>query len=170
MICALLVFQTPDLPAPLTTLSPWLDMRVRPVEEVHAKLDAQTHRRFIKTHTPLDGLPVADGVTYVVVGRDPRDVAVSMDHHFANLNFSVIERLLTQAADGPPSEQPPARPQRTANRRERLLEWIDNDDPPSVSLSSLRGTVWHLADAWTRRHDPDMVLVMRTCHGTLREK
>jgi hypothetical protein len=160
MICALLVFQTPDLPAPLTTLSPWLDMRLRPVEEVHAALDAQTHRRFIKTHTPLDGLPDADGVTYVVVGRDPRDVAVSMDHHFANLNFDVIERLLSQAADRPPSEDAAApAPQWTADRRQRLLRWIDDDDPPSVTLSSLRGTIWHLADAWTRRHETDVVLV-----------
>ena len=30
MICALLVFQTPDLPAPLGELSPWLDMVTRP--------------------------------------------------------------------------------------------------------------------------------------------
>jgi aryl sulfotransferase len=40
MICALLVFETADLPAPLSALSPWLDMSVRPTEEVHAQLDA----------------------------------------------------------------------------------------------------------------------------------
>jgi aryl sulfotransferase len=28
MICALLVFQTPDLPAPLPELSPWLDWTI----------------------------------------------------------------------------------------------------------------------------------------------
>ncbi len=68
MICALLVFQTADLPAPLTALSPWLDMRVRPVSEVRDHLDAQHHRRFIKTHTPLDGLPADPRATYLVVG------------------------------------------------------------------------------------------------------
>ena len=58
MICALLVFQTPDLPAPLGQLSPWLDFLATPLDEVLARLDAQRHRRFIKTHTPLDGIPL----------------------------------------------------------------------------------------------------------------
>jgi hypothetical protein len=127
--------QTTDLPAPLTTLPPWLDMRLRPAKEVRHALDRQTHRRFIKTHTPLDGLPMADDVTYVVVGRDPRDVAVSMDHHRDNLDSDVIERLLTQTvrpgpAKGSTSAERPRRPQ---DRRQRLLQWIDNDDPPSSS-------------------------------------
>src|SRR3954468_1989728 len=56
MICALLVFQTTDLPADLSTLSPWLDMRTAPVDEVVRVLAAQRHRRFIKSHTPFDGL------------------------------------------------------------------------------------------------------------------
>src|SRR5690349_16062238 len=57
MICALLVFQSAELPAPLSTISPWLDMLTRPRDDVFADLAAQTHRRFIKTHLPLDGLP-----------------------------------------------------------------------------------------------------------------
>src|SRR6516162_11469844 len=57
MICALLIFQTPDLPAPLAELSPWMDWLIAPQEEVYARLDAQDHRRVIKTHTPLDGIP-----------------------------------------------------------------------------------------------------------------
>ena len=72
MICALLVFQTADLPAPLDLISPWLDMQTRNPADVFADLDAQTHRRFIKTHTPYDGLPHDDRVTYICVGRDPR--------------------------------------------------------------------------------------------------
>ena len=71
MLCALLIFGTPDLPAPLAELSPWLDMQTRPVEDVFRDLDAQTHRRFIKTHTPLDALPFDERVTYVHVARDP---------------------------------------------------------------------------------------------------
>ena len=57
MMCALLVFQTPQLPSKLSTLSPWLDWLVNPRDDVYAHLSAQAHRRFIKTHTPLDGLP-----------------------------------------------------------------------------------------------------------------
>ena len=34
MICALLVFQTPELPAPLGQLSPWLDHLIAPRDQV----------------------------------------------------------------------------------------------------------------------------------------
>src|SRR3954447_3954849 len=91
MQVALLLFRTPDLPAPLSRLSPWLDMNTRPLDEVLAQLEAQTHRRFIKTHTPLGGLPWDDGVTYLHVGRDPRDAALSWDNHLDNMD---LERLL----------------------------------------------------------------------------
>src|SRR4030095_14686803 len=78
MICALLIFRTPDLPAPLSTLSPWLDWLVTPRDEVYARLEAQQHRRFIKTHTPLDGVPLDPRVTYIVVARHTLDMAVSL--------------------------------------------------------------------------------------------
>src|SRR3954469_16062985 len=76
MICALLIFQSPDLPAPLPHLSPWLDCLVIPLDEVYTRLAAQRHRRFIKTHTPLDGVPMNPDVSYVVVARHPLDMAV----------------------------------------------------------------------------------------------
>src|SRR3954449_1862464 len=81
MICALLVFQTPQFDRPLDQISPWLDMLTRDRDSVVADLDAQSHRRFIKTHTPFDGLPHDAGVRYIAVGRDPRDVACSWDNH-----------------------------------------------------------------------------------------
>ena len=76
MICALLIFRTPDLPVPLSHLSPWLDWLIQPRDEVIARLEAQQHRRFIKTHTPLDGIPLDDRATYIVVARHPLDMAV----------------------------------------------------------------------------------------------
>src|SRR6266550_4465854 len=90
MLCALLVFQTPDLPARLTELSPWLDIQTAVRDDVVAGLEAQEHRRFMKSHTPLDGLPFDARVTYICVGRDPRDVGVSWDNHFENLNLPVF--------------------------------------------------------------------------------
>jgi hypothetical protein len=155
MICALLIFQDATLPAPLTTLSPWLDMRLRPIGEVRETLGRQTHRRFIKTHTPLDGLPAADGVSYVVVGRDPLDVAVSLDHHRANMDRGVIDRLTARAGgQGEPRTQKgaPVEPG-PAGQRDRLMAWIQDDRPPPGNLHSLRGVVWHLEGAWARRDD-----------------
>ena len=69
MVCALLVFQETSFDRTLDLISPWLDMLTRSRESVVADLEAQTHRRFIKTHTPLDGLPWDDRVTYICVSR-----------------------------------------------------------------------------------------------------
>jgi len=148
----LLVFQTPDLPAPLTTLSPWLDMLLRPTDVVHRHLASQPHRRFIKTHTPLDGLPQESQVTYVVTGRDPRDMAISLHHQSANLDRERIRTLLGQPADATP---------RVIEKDDRalLLEWINDDTPPSDGLDGLRGVLWHLGDAWSRRTEPNVLLV-----------
>ena len=91
MICALLVFQSPELPSRLSDLSPWLDWLVAPRDEVYATLASQEHRRFVKTHTPLDGLPLDPRATYVVVARHPLDMAVSLYHQGANLEGSGSE-------------------------------------------------------------------------------
>jgi aryl sulfotransferase len=54
MITALLVFQSPELPAPLSTLSPWLDNRFRARRNVVADLEKQAHRRFYQDpHCPM---------------------------------------------------------------------------------------------------------------------
>ena len=95
-ICALLVFQTPDLPDSLSNLSPWLDWLITPPADVYAQLAGQDHRRFIKTHTPLDGLPVDPRVTYIVTGRHPLDMAVSLYHQGGNLNRERIRELTGQ--------------------------------------------------------------------------
>src|SRR3954451_13164240 len=86
MLCALLVHGSPRLPQPLTRLSRWLDRHTQPIEDVIAHFDAQPFRRIIKTHTPLDGLPYHEEVSYIVCGRDPRDAFLSMVDHFHNLS------------------------------------------------------------------------------------
>src|SRR3954463_12295734 len=103
-LVALLVFDGPDLPAPISKVSPWLDMQLAPLDEGTALLEAQQHRRFIKTHTPLDGIPHDPRVRYVAVGRDPRDVAVSVRHHMANLN---VERFMASRQGGGGARAPP---------------------------------------------------------------
>jgi aryl sulfotransferase len=152
MICLLLVFQTPDLPDPLSVLSPWMDFLTRPVEEVHARLAAQTHRRVIKTHTPLDGVPLDDRVTYVVVARHPLDAAVSLYFHSGNIDRV---RLAELVGAPPPTEPEASRPP----LHEWLCGWVEWDADPIDHLDSLPGTLRHLTDAWARRHEANVVLV-----------
>ena len=83
-IVANLLFPNGDMPGPVGSLSPWLDMRIIPLDDILSGLEAQTHRRFIKTHLPLDGLRFFDNVKYIAIGRDPRDVFMSLINHYGN--------------------------------------------------------------------------------------
>src|SRR5690349_4908519 len=67
--------------ARLWEVCPWIDARFDPVDEVIDRLDAQEHRRSIKTHTPADGIPWHSSAFYIVVGRDGRDAFMSMFNH-----------------------------------------------------------------------------------------
>jgi hypothetical protein len=151
MICALLIFQRPDLPAPLGLLSPWLDHLTAPVEQVHALLAAQRHRRFIKTHTPLDGIPFDARATYVVTARHPLDMAVSLYHHSTNIDRARLWELT--------GRQGPAEPAARKPLRDWLLAWIGHDADPREILDSLPGVMRHLSDAWARRGEPNVVLL-----------
>jgi hypothetical protein len=146
MICALLVMGEPELPLPLDRLSPWIDMVTRARTELFADLEAQTHRRFVKTHTPLDGIPNDPTVTYICVGRDPRDVALSMDHHIDNMDVGAFLEARERAAridgvDLGPLHRPPPRPD---GERARFWQWVDDETPSTRSGSTLRFTVEHL--------------------------
>jgi len=152
MICALLILQEPELTLPLDTLSPWIDMVTRARTEVFADLQAQSHRRFIKTHTPLDGVPLDARATYIVVARHPLDMAVSLYHHSAN-----IDRARMRQLTGQPGSLYEASPR--PSLREWVLRWIGAVVSPRDELDSLPGVMLHLSDAWARRTRPGVVLV-----------
>jgi hypothetical protein len=163
MITALLVFQTPELPAPLTTLSPWLDVRGAAKRDVFADLAKQTHRRFIKTHTARWGLPTGDGVTYICAGRDPRDVALSWDDHMANVDFAKAgPRLMAAAAidgvDPAPLPEPPPE-DLDQSTRAKFWRWVLDDTPATTAFSSLLSTLDHVQSFWDVRDTDSTVLL-----------
>jgi aryl sulfotransferase len=53
---------------PVAEMSPWLNLRVPPKEVKLAAIEAQTHRRFIKTHLPVDALVSSPRAKYIYVG------------------------------------------------------------------------------------------------------
>lgn len=149
MVCALLVFQDPDLPAPLAEISPWLDSSAEPLDAVRDRLASQRHRRIIKTHTPLDGLPLDPRVTYLVVGRHPLDVAVSLYHHGQNIDRARFAELSGQ----PPLTGP------TGPLPDWFRTWVDPSSPVDEQLDTLPGLVHHITDARACSHEVDVVLV-----------
>jgi hypothetical protein len=156
MLCALLIFDGPGFPAPLEQISPWLDMSIRPIAEVTAALAAQTHRRFIKTHTPLDGLPLRPDVTYIVVGRDPRDAAISYMHHMANLDFARFLELRAAAVGNADLDEMPARSVPSQNPVEWFHAFIADETPSG--LATLASVLHHLDTGWQRRLDQNVAL------------
>jgi aryl sulfotransferase len=160
MICALLVFGTPDFDRDLDQMSPWLDSVADPRDSVVAALEAQRHRRFIKSHTPLDGLPFDDRVTYVCVGRDPRDVGISLRNHLANVDPQAVRRI-REAAHGPTAERlvragPLAE---ETSERDWFRYWIRNETPITDDFRSLRFTMHHLSTFWEARHSANLVFL-----------
>jgi hypothetical protein len=166
-LVSLLVFDGPELPGPLSTVSPWLDQTIRPVEEVVAVLEAQNHRRFMKTHTPLDGLVLDDRVTYIGVGRDPRDAAVSVLFQTSNMDWDRL-RALSEAALAPQERLGPAGPASPIGRgpAEEFRDWMEGPafPPPGVGFASPKGigtlanVLYQFDKAWERRHLPNVAV------------
>lgn len=153
-IVSLLVFDSPDLPAPMAKISPWLDMNTRKIDSVLADLDAQTHRRFMKSHLDFDHLPRHDGIIYITAGRDPRDVGVSWNHHVDNIDMNVLvtERINSVGAD---DLDPNDVPDFSGTDAERFWRWVEDEG----GIQGLEGMVGHLRTFWDHRDDPNVVLL-----------
>jgi hypothetical protein len=149
-ICLSLVHGSADLPAPLARLSPWVDWLTEPEESLFERLAAQPGRRVLKTHTPLDGVVLDPRAQYVVVVRDPLDMAVSLYHQGDNLDRERLAELT-----GRPVSAPSSRPPVT----EWLVAWTRSTASAQESMDSLAGVVHHAADAWARREDGWVLVV-----------
>lgn len=123
-IVAQLMFDgDPDIS--VAEMSPWVDLRVPPKEVKLPLLEAQTHRRFMKTHLPVDAIRFCPKARYLYIGRDGRDVVWSMYNHHVNANQTWYDALNdTPGRVGPPIEPPPD------DIRQYWREWLDRDGHP----------------------------------------
>jgi aryl sulfotransferase len=129
-------------------MSPWVDLRVPPKEVKLPEIEAQTHRRFLKTHLPVDALVFSPKAKYLYIGRDGRDVVWSMYNHHANANQAWYEALNdTPGRVGPPIG-PPAEPISAYWR-----EWMDRDGHPFWPF-------WeNIRSWWAIRELPNVLMV-----------
>jgi aryl sulfotransferase len=56
-------------------------------------LEAQSHRRSVKTHVPFDAVPRFDEVKYIHVSRDGRDVCLSYHNHCMGFRPEALARM-----------------------------------------------------------------------------
>lgn len=71
---------------PVAEMSPWIDLRVPPKAVKLPMVEAQTHRRFVKTHLPVDALVFSPKAKYIYIGRDGRDALWSLYNHHVTAN------------------------------------------------------------------------------------
>ena len=99
-IVDLLVFQSPE-PREFGAASPWLDATFFAPHAVNlSTLEAQTHRRCIKSHLPFDALPVFESVKYIHTARDGRDACLSMHNHQLGFLPEARSRIAEQTPEG----------------------------------------------------------------------
>jgi aryl sulfotransferase len=143
-IVANLLFQDGEIPGAIMDISPWIDMRIRSFDEIVATTSAQTFRRFLKTHLALDGLVYKQDVKYIYVGRDLRDVFMSLWNHYSGHSDAAFEALNNpDTLVGQPFPRPPE------NIRELWQEWItrgwfewEKEGYPYFSASHHAQTWW----------------------------
>lgn len=92
-ILALLISGDPMVNANVTKVAPWVDIDTPEQAALMDGLNAQTGRRHMKTHTPLDGIPVWPDMRYITVYRHPIDVHFSFRRHVENMRDEVLQEL-----------------------------------------------------------------------------
>jgi aryl sulfotransferase len=126
-----LLFPDGDSPGPVMELSPWLEMNMFPIEEILDRLERQTHRRCIKSHTAADGIPWFPDAKYIVVGRDARDAFMSWVNHMNAMRRDVFEFM-------PPKQ----------DAHEILPGWLAD-----------AGLFQHIATFWEKKAEPNLLFV-----------
>jgi aryl sulfotransferase len=138
----------PDPELAVADISPWLDIRVPPKHVKLPIVEAQTHRRFLKTHLPVDALVFSPKAKYIYIGRDGRDVVWSLYNHHANANAKWYAALNdTPGRVGPPLEPPPQ------DIRQYWHDWLAQDGHPFWPFWENVRTWWDI------RNLPNIMLV-----------
>src|SRR4029078_10250471 len=100
-IVSLLVFQSTELPQTRSFGSPWIDARfIGGTAELLRIVEALEHRRFFKTHLAFDAIPYWENAKDIFVGRDTRDVFMSLWNH-VNAYTPMMIAMLNSGENAP---------------------------------------------------------------------
>ena len=131
----------PDPELPTGQISPWVDLRVPPKAFKLQELEAQAHRRFLKTHLPVDALVFSPKAKYLYIGRDGRDVVWSLHNHHLNGNEAYYDVLNNSPGlVGPPMERC------DPDVHSYWQTWLERDGYPHWSLWDNVRSWWAVRD------------------------
>ena len=153
-IVGMLVFGSAD-PFPVQEVSPWPDFRLMPPEVVAQIGAGQSHRRFFKSHLPLDALPLYQGLKYIHVARDGRDAAMSFYNHKANYTSVVVEKMLEISRNDPKFGDTFSVV--ASDPSDHFHDWLEGSEDalgdPGASYFVVENSFW------AARHEPNVLLV-----------
>ena len=139
-IVANLLWPDGDMPAPVMTISPWIEAKFIPAEPMHKMLRAQQHRRAMKSHSPADAIPWFPQAKYITVGRDGRDAFMSWCNHVARMKM--LDMLNNQAK----REGLPTLTKFNGDYHGYFREWLASNNYFDV-----------VASYWALRHEPNLL-------------
>ncbi len=151
--------------------SPWVDARFQGIDRPMLKgfMDSLQGQRFLKSHLPLDGLPYYPEARYLIVGRDPRDVFMSLFNHYSAYTDFAMESLNAADAVGDPLPRCPEDP-RELWQQWMTRGWFDWESEGYPFWSNLH----HTQTYWDWRHLPNFKFVhyadmLADLEGSVRE-
>lgn len=101
-----LIHDAPEV-ARIGQLCRWIDC-TWDKEERMAAVEAQTHRRVLKSHLPADALAISRRAKYIYVARDGRDVVWSKHNHHYNSTDAFYAAVNAQRPAGTPEIRRPS--------------------------------------------------------------
>ncbi|MUZ75268.1 sulfotransferase domain-containing protein [Agrobacterium vitis] len=132
----------------LPRASPRLDRRsLDPIDCMLQAFEAQHGRRSLKSHLPLDGLPLFHHVKYIHVARDGRDACLSYFNHCSRFSKAALAGLDGVGLSDPKISAPFPRP--SASPTEFFHRWLtesaiasQKDGHPFLSFFEFEQTFW----------------------------
>lgn len=126
---------------PVAEMSPWMDLRIPPAPIKIDMIEAQTHRRFLKTHLPTNALVFSEKAKYIYIARDGRDVLWSLYNHHLKANEGFYDALNnTPGLVGPPLGKP------KGNIKAYFNNWLKKDGYPFWSQWDNVSSWWEIKD------------------------
>lgn len=142
--------------AGLSDTSPWLDSSWGDHAAMLRVLKEQReagHQRVIKSHLPADALPIAPEARYVFVGRNGKDLGISLHNYLHNFSDSTMAEINRIHAEWSGDPTPLVIPE---DMRQFFDLWLDTDGYQCCDLLDIMASWWKLKD------EPNVLLVHYT--------